>query len=386
MTEPIKIKSSPKEFFQYFRVTLILVALTLVFVLGSVLYWFRFGEVSGTEVGLLLNSLTGEIEVIPTAGTKIYNGFTRKFYTLDKTVQELEMVQESARGQRSGNDELKIKTQDGSNVRLDLTIQYQIDLSEDSIRNVLTESGPGDLFKKKWVRDYARSICRDSFGELTTEEFYDANKRGAKAIEARDELNRRLEPHGLRIISVIPENFRFYEEYEAKIREKKLADQEVEEQEAKARAAQESMLRMRVEATKAKEVAIQTFKGEMQELIIAAEAEAKKLIQETDAYVIKTKIGAEAEFFQMEKESGAIAATKKAEADGLIRMAEALEGEGGLNIVKMEYAARLSGMIITGQPFTISSQTERFAHTGDSGMPVQGTAPRTAAAAAGDPQ
>ena len=184
-----------------------------------------------------------------------------------------------------------------------------------------------------------------------------------KADKSRRELNARLEKHGLIITSVIPGAFQFYKEYESKINEKKLADQEVEEQKSKANAATQAQEHQRVEATKKKEVAIAEFAGSMKELIVQADADAEKVMKEADAYAIEKQIGADAEYYQREKNAQAILATAKTEAEGLRKMAEALTGEGGVNIVKMEYARRLQTMTITGQPFVREGLTERFEHT-----------------------
>ena len=67
---------------------------------------------------------------------------------------------------------------------------------------------------------------------------------------------------------------------------------------------------------------------------------------------------------------------------GIAKMADALRGEGGRNIVKMEYAHKLSAMRISGQPFTIQSTTERFMHQ-DAQQRTQSSPTTGARAAAG---
>lgn len=340
---------------QYFKGTLILALITTVLLLALLLVGLRFGEVNGTQIGALLNNINGEVEVITSAGTHVYNGITKTFHVLDKTVQQVEMSQEN-------DDELKIKTVDGSNVQLDLNIMYSIQLEPDAIRELLKDSGIGDSYKVKWIRDYGRSICRSAFGELTTEEFYDPAKRQEKAMKAMNELNSRLNPHSLMVIQVNPKNFRFYKEYEEKIREKKLADQSVEEEISKARAAEQVMERMRVEAQKEKEVEIQKVKGAMEELIVTANADAERVIEEAKAYAVSTSVGAEAELYTMQSKAEAILAKGKAEAEGYKKLSDAMKGEGGVNLVKLEYSKRLNTMTLTGQPFVVGGVTERFEH------------------------
>ena len=139
---------------------------------------------------------------------------------------DLEMTEAAGRGDRAGKDDLRIKTTDGSDVFLDLTINFI--LRVDKVKELALSSGPGERYKMKWVRDYSRSVCRTVFGELTTEQFYNAAERNKKALAAKDEMNALLAPYGIEITKVIAESFRFHKEYREKIREKKLADQGVE--------------------------------------------------------------------------------------------------------------------------------------------------------------
>ena len=74
----------------------------------------RVGRVEGTEVGVLLNKVSGKLEVISQSGVRIYNGITNEFYVLEKTLQTLGMT---------GQDSLKIKTIDGSDVYVALKVQ-----------------------------------------------------------------------------------------------------------------------------------------------------------------------------------------------------------------------------------------------------------------------
>ncbi|MDP4610996.1 MAG: SPFH domain-containing protein [Opitutales bacterium] len=343
-----------------FKGSLALLLLALVALTVFLMVTFRVQRVSGTEVGIKVNNVTGNIEVIAESGTNIYNGLLNTFHLLDMTVQRLEMVSESGRGQRSGRDDLRIKTVDGSDVFLDLTINYQLDRA--MVEAVVTTSGLEDAYKYKWVRDYSRSVCRSVFGEMTTEEFYDASIRNDKAEKARLELNKLLQDYGLVVSSVIAEKFSFHPEYEERIRAKKLADQEVEEQVSKAKASLQNQIFRVVEATKKKEVFLATFDGEMQKLIVEATANAERDIKQAEAYVIDTKLGADADFYSRDKNSQAILVQAQAEGEGLTVMAQAYEGVGGVNLIKRAYAEKIGDMKITGQPFTIESKTERLTY------------------------
>ena len=318
-----------------------------------------FGHVSGEEVGIMLDRFTGEVTVIEQSGTKIYNGIRHSFSTLDKTLQTLEMTETAGRGDRRGKDDLKIKTVDGSDVFVDLKIQYRIVTADADV--VVTTSGLGEEYKKKWARDYSRAIVRNYLGELTTEEFYDSSKRAAKLILAQAEIKERLLPYGLSVDSiVIPQRPHFYAEYEAMIKRKKLADQAVLEEQSKALAAKQKQVTLIVQETNRKNVAVEQYEGQMSQLVIKSEAESERVRKSAEAYYEKQTIAAAATLYEQEKAAEGIKARTTAEANGIAALNLALSAPGGRNMVKLEYAKKLKGIQITGQPFTVDGHTSRL--------------------------
>ena len=341
--------------------TLLWVILAVVVAVGFLAKTLRIEEVSGEQVGFLLNRITGELKPITSSGKQIFNGLTHEFYVLDKTVQTMEMTAVADRGDRREKDDLKVKTIDGSDVYVDLKVQFLIDANVAD--EVLKTSGPGDAYKTKWARDYVRAITRDHLGELTTEDFYDASKRGAKLIAAEMEANERLKAFGIRVDDIaIPRRPLFYKEYEDMIKLKKEADQTVHAEQSRAQAAKQKQQTMIVQETNKKNVAVEQFEGEMKQKIIAAGAQGELIRKGADAYYEQRTVAAEAELYGSKQQSEGILARKSAEAVGIMALKNAMEGDGGLNMVKLEYAKRLKNVQISGQPFTRQSHTERFEH------------------------
>jgi len=325
----------------------------------------RIGHVTGEEVGILLDRFSGEITVIEQSGAKIYNGITHQFSTLDKTLQTLEMTESTSRGDRKGKDDIKIKTVDGSDVYVDVKVQYRI--MPEAADVVVATSGLHDAFKQKWARDYARTIIRNYLGELTTEEFYDSSKRDAKLVLAQNSMNERLNQYGINIDSiVIPQRPHFYAEYEEMIKKKKLADQAVLEEQSKALAAKQKQQTLLVQETNRKNVAVEQFSGQMQQKIIQAQAEAERGRKEADAYFKKVTINAEANLYELTQRAEGILAKSSAEAQGIAELNKALSAPGGRTMVKLEYARKLGNIKFRGQPFMIDGETERFEHLEDS--------------------
>lgn len=336
---------------------IIAVALIIIVIFSTV----KFRNVEADEVGILLNRLSGETEVIPAKGMQAYNGILSEFFVLDNTLQTLDMTGAAERGDRSGRDDLKIKTIDGSDVYVDIKVMYRI--IPEKAATVLRTSGPGTLFKEKWTRDYTRAVCRNYLGELTTEGFYDAAERDVKLQKAKQDINKRLLDFGVKVDNIsIPRRPQFYADYEAMIKRKKLADQGVEEEKSKALAAKQKQQTLLVEENNKKNVELEQFKGQMEQLVIAAEAEAERKRKEAEAYYQKTTVAAKADLYKLKQDAEAMLALKKAEAEGLMALKRALEGEGGINMVKLAYARRLKEIKLSGQPFSRMSETQRMEH------------------------
>lgn len=325
----------------------------------------RVGRIQGSEIGVLLNNLTGNIEVRTEPGALVYNGFLSDFWVIDNSIQTIRMVD---------NEGVNIKTVDGADVTLDVEINYRLLQDAKVLRDrVVPECGVErvsaavgsldrrgqkqvryelvDAYKAKWMRDFARSIIRYKFGELKTVSFYDAGERSTKSVEAVAEFNRLLNPHGLEIIQVIPDKFRFYEEYENKITEKKAADQETQSQREKARAALEDQARQEAEATAQANIEISQAKGDLRKEMLAAEAAANKTVTASEAYAYETKTRADAELFQAKNQARSILAQAEAAAQGMRQLATSLSGEGAGNLVRLAYAKALAEAKINGVPY-----------------------------------
>ncbi len=312
---------------------------------GKELSW---KEIKADEVAVIVNNLTGGIKLINRAGAVLYYPFIQDIYILDKREQVLKMSSAEIDEKHPQGNPLTVKSIDGGDVVLDLQIQYMLRPEYGII--VIQNTGIGDVFKQKWLYDYSRTICYYCYGELTLDEFPIASKRDIKAQNARNEINKMLEPHGFFVTSINLSDYRYYREYAEKIQERRLADKEVEEQKTRASAAKENQRKVVVEETKKLEVEVARFRGDCDKRIMDARGNAEAKNHDGDAYLAQKQFEGDAEYERLAKESEAILATKKAEAEGVLELRMALEGDGGRNLVRLEYAKRLKQAIIRSTP------------------------------------
>ena len=227
---------------------------------------------------------------VHTAGLNFVIPGLQQMHRLPRDIQVLELTNfpntasQFARKDRAAH----IQTSDGFFVDVDVSILYRI---EDPYL-VFTKIGPGSLFEDNGIIPKAEPALKETLGKLTTEDFYNSPMRAAKTREARDLLNNELKSKGIKVEEVLVRYFRYSQEIQKNIEEKKLKDQLVFTNQAAARAATE-------------------------------EAQLKKIIQEGMVSVEVEMETGRAYVTRKHAEKDLYVRTKKAEADLLVKLAEA---------------------------------------------------------------
>jgi len=298
-----------------------------------------------TEVGVLTRKLAFagllgkagvQPEVYAPGATYFFPAFITDWNTFDVSLQNLAMVKDPTRGDRAQEDDLSFKTVDGNDVRVDVTVAWQVEPKQAPY--LLNKVGENvEEVKEKLVRPACRSVVRDVLNELRSEEFYVSEKRFAKASEARDRLQAVLGPEGIAVRQVILGEHRFNPDYEHVIRDKKLAEQNSEKVRSETRAAAEQW---KSELEKAKGTVFQQLAAASGALDTA-------------------RLTADAAYIQSQKQAEAIVAERRAHAEAVRKQNEALAGSGGKALVKLRIAEALAGKQLV------------FLPTGKSGVGVQ---------------
>lgn len=279
-----------------------------------------------TEVGVRTKKIAlwgkkgVEDKVYAPGSTSFFLPLINDWHTFDIKLQNLEMTIQTNRGDRNTKDDLLFKTIDGNDISLDVIIVYRIDPNQAPfiLQHVATDN---ITLREKVVRTIARSKPRDIFGSLKTEEFYVADKRAAKSEQSKDTLQEILGPYGVVVEKVLTKDYRFNHEYQKAIEDKKVADQQMEQNKS------------------AQHAALEEYKKILEE----ARGEVNKLIADADGAFLKAKIEADAYYQKQQYLAEAIRAEGKAEAQGIEQMNKALAGSGGETMVKLAIAEALQG-------------------------------------------
>jgi len=248
-------------------------------------------------------------------------GFQR-LHRFPRNVQVLELSAFEEKGNEIGqaryiDKAARIQTSDGFYVDVDVTILYKI---VDPYR-LITSVGPGRLYLDNGILPKAEPILKQTFGELTTEDFYNSPLRVEKGLKAEQLLNSELEPKGMKVDRVLVRYFKYTEEIQKNIEEKKLQDQLVFKNQALAKAATEEAALKRVRQ-----------EGEMKVKVTLQEGEAYKVKKDADRELYTRKKKAEADLLEKMAEAKRTELKNKAmqvigsDMNVAMRMAEALAG------------------------------------------------------------
>jgi regulator of protease activity HflC (stomatin/prohibitin superfamily) len=238
----------------------------------------------------------------------------------------------------SGDDPVELKTDDGYSVKLDVTVKYCIRPKE--VYLLFQRLGSGDAYKQI-VSSEARGTMRDVFGGLKTEQFYDPIKREAQTVKAERALRDKMKDRSVDILAILIRNIEFDPNYERKILDKKLADQDVELNKSKALAeAKRGETNKILAETEAKVLVINQQK---EAEVVGMKADMDKKIAEIQAtaqlQVAKTR--ADADLYAAKNIAQGMLLEKTAEAEGERLKATALQGSGGNNYVAMQLVHEL---------------------------------------------
>lgn len=268
----------------------------------------------------------------------------------ESTVQTLEMTREPVRGSMRGRDDVQVQSADGYAVSVDVTVKYKI--MDGKAHKLFQDTGSGERYKTI-VRNGARNACMAIFGQMKTEDFYDPAVRKDKAAVALASLRKQLEDNYVQILDVLIREVQFDPEYEAKIRMKKLADQEVELNKSEAKAAQMMGKTQVIEAETQKLVKIITEEKEADLITMQAETDREVAVIKAEYERFSTEKEADADLISAQREAEGTLLVRQAEAEGEKLRNEAMQGVGGSTIVALEAAKNLNMKDVTVSTLTI---------------------------------
>lgn len=253
--------------------TLMIGGFTALCLLGLMFSSWR--NIQPGYVGIVFDKSTHTV----TAGARepgwaFINPFTQAIQQYPVTIQTYSMLQKSSEGQVSGDDSVKVQSNEGQQLNLDVVIQYQV-IKEESGQLYQDWGGAGiEIVEDRVVRQYTRSqvpVVASKYGweEITSSKRDEINREISQALETEFK-KRHLTLISFAVREVhLPESLQ--KALDAKIQAQQLAEQQKYQlQQAKVKADQDV-----AEATGRANALKAQAEGEAQALLTRAKAEAE---------------------------------------------------------------------------------------------------------------
>ncbi|MGA3170457.1 MAG: SPFH domain-containing protein [Chthoniobacteraceae bacterium] len=133
-------------------------------------------------------------------GWAFINPFTQAIQEYPVTIRTYEMVQNSTEGQVQGDDSIKVQSDEGQQINLDVVIQYQVEKDKASQLYVDWGGAPIDIVEDGVVRQYTRSQVPVVAAKYGWEEIT-STKRGEIVQEISDILRDEFDKRHLTLVS-----------------------------------------------------------------------------------------------------------------------------------------------------------------------------------------
>ncbi len=207
---------------------------------------------------------------------------------------------------------LNVQTSDGYAVTADVTIAYAI---VDPVR-IAKDFGWGTLYVDSFVVNTFRNGVLTTLGKMNAEAFYNEAVRIKAIADAQDSLTKQFAARGFKVLKLVVRNYRYADNYEKALQEKKVAVQLTEKNR--------------------KESLVNEEKAKLQQ--IESKGNAAITIAESEMNARIAKIKAEAELYSSQTRAKGDKEVNVAGAEAKRLKADALTSAGGRYVVALETA------------------------------------------------
>lgn len=312
-----------------------------------------------TEIAIVVNNITGRFSTLDNGGMVLHLPFgLSSVYKIDKSQRVLYLTKDSKHRDKEHpkGDQINIKTNDGSNVEMDVEVVYHI--TPENAREAYRELGDEENIEDI-LRALTRSVVRSEFGNLSTLEMSEPHARTLKLDTTQKKLAAELDPIGIKVVSINTKNFHFDAEYDKIIRERKESDQILENQKDYQDTATEKGKRMIAEITRDKQTALAQLAGDLAKKLLVAEGEATRTKTKAEQQAYQLEREGEVALRTAERESEALLAEGQRKAEGIEKLMDAYE-KGGEGLVREALAKLYQGVKVRAKPYSVSDRIEQF--------------------------
>ncbi|MBI4576790.1 MAG: SPFH domain-containing protein [Planctomycetes bacterium] len=290
-----------------------------------------FERVPLDRVGVRLHKLGAGIEKRDlTPGYYLVLPGVHELLLFSPAVQDLTMEHEEA---------IRLRGKDEYQTAVDITVFYRIQAGE---AHLLAEATPTPSQWQQVLRQGAENTIWEVLGELSTEDFYDTDRRMAAAQKARERMNADLAKNHLVVEDVLIRNIAYDPRFEERLLEQQLlgqkqilyaSQQRMEEELEKTQTYEKGTGAQVLAVQEQKDQGIKSLIADMDRQVAEIEADAN--------YRVQTLV-AEAEAYRRGRIAQGELLRVQAQAEGEQAINEAYAGRGGELLLARQIIQNLS--------------------------------------------
>ena len=257
--------------------TLIVIGVIAIVLLGLTISAWR--SIAPGYVGIVFDKANHNVTASALEpGWAFINPFTQAIQEYPITIQTYSMIQKPSEGQVTGDDSIKVQSNEGQQINLDVVIQYQV--IKEEAGQLYQDWGGAELtlVEDRVVRQYTRSqvpVVASKYGweEITSSKRDVINGEISKALEAE------FAKRHMRLISFAVREVHLPQSLQTALDQKIQAQQQAEQQKYQLQQAQVKAQQDVAEATGRANALKAQAEGEAQATLTRAEAQSKANIQ-----------------------------------------------------------------------------------------------------------
>lgn len=192
-------------------------------------------------------------------GAHFVNPVSQSTSSLSVRPQSYTMSAQQGEGQRTGDDAIRVLTEDGLRTDIDVTVRYRVDASKavDFYRKYRTL----DTAEERLIRPSIRSVLRTEAGRLPVTEIYTGEGQTKLKLAAEQELSDEFSNDGLILEAVQIRNVELPSEYAKAVEQKEITEQRRQQKQS--------------------ELEVEKLEAERKKIEAQGEADANRIVSES---------------------------------------------------------------------------------------------------------
>lgn len=309
-----------------------------------------FNLMGPTEYGVSFRRLPpliggGVATSIAYPGQRVWIWPWEEVYRFDGSVQLVQLGDIDEHHEKGRENYVYTRARDGNEVAIAMTVRFQLSTDPQRLARLVQEVATDDRGLRELVFSTGRAAVRARMNTLRTFDYIATDANGAvdgsgpgqhaesarfKAVDAvKKEMEQRLNPFGVEIVSINLDDFRF---------ERLLKDGTVDDDYQRKL---NEIQRMR-EETQREESRIRTVRADRERKLNDAQAKVNRDVEEARGYKEQATSRGDSYLQARTNDALAIKAQGSAEVEGLVQQIAALAGPGGQAILRLDVAKELN--------------------------------------------